>query len=598
MRTIPLVFILAAGCVPGYTPTQPPPKNNNPNTPPPAQPANGPFDLNVFQTQIQPALDAAGGKGCTNANCHGAAAGAGGLHMIASPAKDSADMKSNFMNVTALCDLNVPQNSTFYKKATTLHAGGASVQVSASDATNILNWIAQAKAVNTGTQNPTGNNAGCPDPSNFNVGVFQSYLEPILFGQRDLNNPGSQAITTGCSRATCHGTDRGPGTLVIKDTNTAAQNLASFACFVNLKDPILSDILSCPTDEASCPKYPHPGQNVFANSADLNYQAVLGFLYSAKQATTPLDFAFFARQIQPIFDDPTLAGSPNRTCADGQCHGVAVAGQAPSNSSNFPILSNAGDKSRLLVNFSAAANFANFLSPTGSPLFLYPTNEIADTANNKFATGLPHPGGIDFAVNSTQANAILQWAGGLRPNGNGVNQNWLVAGTFSVATINDPTAIDEANSTPQIFDPMGASQFNGGVWDGLFSAAEVVDMNVEFPQAVNGGRAGYALTYVINTTSTDISAQVTVSSPNVIKMWAGKTVVQNTDNAVAGAPTVVTLPAYSTSKTATRLLLKVFQRQADNAFNFKMSFTDVNSGQLLTNTTGELVFKLSPDGGI
>ena len=38
--------------------------------------------------------------------------------------------------------------------------------------------------------------------------------------------------------------------------------------------------------------------------SDLNYQRVLSYLYSAKTGATPLDFAFFARVVNVIFDDP------------------------------------------------------------------------------------------------------------------------------------------------------------------------------------------------------------------------------------------------------------------------------------------------------
>jgi hypothetical protein len=41
----------------------------------------------------------------------------------------------------------------------------------------------------------------------------------------------------------------------------------------------------------------------------------------------------------------------------------------------------------------------------------------------------------------------------------------------------------------------------------------------------------------------------------------------------------------------------VFQRAADQNFNFQMQFKD-QFGNLLTDRSAELVFKLSPDGGI
>src|SRR5262249_44632407 len=189
-----------------------------------------------------------------------------------------------------------------------------------------------------------------------------------------------------------------------------------------------------------------------------NSQRLLSYPFAAKTVATPIDFAFSARQIDTIFNDVNAVqgGAQNRTCADVvACHGVTIAGQRPPNGSNFAILANATSKDRLGANFASALNFINFLSPQGSSLFMYPTDEIANLAGNRFATGLHHPGGLDFAVNSVQATAILTWAAGLRPDGQGFHQNWLVGGDYAAAAITDPTAIDEVNVKPSLFDPDG-----------------------------------------------------------------------------------------------------------------------------------------------
>jgi len=562
-----------------------------------APPSANPFDYTVFQNSIQPILDTTGMRGCTNASCHGAANGQGGFKLVASPAGGGADMLANFNTVTNVCSLQAPDQSKLYLQATKLHAGGKSVVVSASEAMTILGWIQQAQK-NAGA---TGSGStSCLSANNFNLGVFQAEIQPILFGQVDLNNRGSNRTTSGCASGVCHGVDRTGGALVIKQSSTAAQNLQNFACFVNVTNPSTSPLLTCPLNSPSCPKKPHPGQNVFLpGNTDLNFQRILSYIYSTKTAVTPLDFAFFARQINTIFTDvnSVQGGAQNRSCADAQCHGISAPGQAAPNGSVFGILANAGDKIGLAYNFSTAMNFTNFITPTGSSLFLFPTDEIANLTN-PFATGLHHPGGLDFAVNSTQANAILQWAVGLRPDGNGANANWLVAGTYPAAQITDTTPLDEINSTPAIFDNSNALQFNAGQWDGLFSPTALVDLAAEFPQAQNAGRIAYAVAYVINTTPSEIQAQVTVVSPNVVKLYVGKQPVLQTANAGGdGAPAFATFPSYASSKTTTRLLLKVFQRAADTAFNFTVKFQD-QFGRILTNTTGELVIKLSPDGGI
>ena len=562
-------------------------------TPPPN--AN-PFDYNVFQQQIQPILDTAEGKGCTGASCHGGPMGIGGLQLNAMPAPNSQQMQDNFNKVVSICSITNPQQSLFYLQATNRHASGGSAVVDANQGTAILTWIQTAK---NNASSGGGSTTNCPPADNFNLGVFNTEILPILTGAIDLNNPAGGRTTTGCARATCHGADRTGGALVIKTTSDAATNLANFACFVNLNNPTVSDILLCPLNQPGCRHYPHPGQDVFSGPTDLNYQRILSYLFAAKTVATPIDFAFYARQIDTIFNDVNSVegGSQNRTCADvTSCHGVTIAGQRPPNGSNFAILANASSKDRLGTNFASALNFINFLSPRGSSLFLYPTDQVSNLAN-PFATGLHHPGGLDFTIDSTQATAILTWAAGLRPDVQGFQPNWLVAGDYSAAAITDPTAIDEINVKPSLFDPDGASQFNNGQWDALFGVNTVVDLNQSFPRAQTAGRIAYAAAYVLNSSPSDIQAQITITSPNAIKLYAGNQPVLQSDNASQGATGLALLPAYGTGKTTTRMLLKVFQRAGDNGFNFTVRFTD-QFGNALTNVTGELIMKLSPDGGI
>ena len=133
---------------------------------------------------------------------------------------------------------------------------------------------------------------------------------------------------------------------------------------------------------------------------DLNYQRALAYIYGANAATSPLDFAFFARRVAPILNDPNAVegGAQGRSCSDATaCHGISVAGQAAPNGSDFAVIANASGLDRLTFNFVSATGFVNFLNPRGSSLFMYPTNEIADRAANPFATGIPHPGEIGRA---------------------------------------------------------------------------------------------------------------------------------------------------------------------------------------------------------
>jgi len=211
------------------------------------------------------------------------------------------------------------------------------------------------------------------------------------------------------------------------------------------------------------------------------------------------------------------------------------------------------------------------------------------------ATGLPHPGGADFAVDSNEARLILEWAHGLRPDAQGFVRNWLVAGDYAAGLITDVTPINEAAAEPAIFDPTGAPQFNNGEWDGLFSVEELVDLNQAFPRDATTGRVAYAVVYAVNTTSLDINALITIDSPNAMRIYVGPTLVAQS----AGGETtaVANLPSYSVSKAPTRILIKLFQRAGDDEFAFTARLQD-ELGNLLTNATGEVILTLGPEGGI
>jgi hypothetical protein len=602
--------------------------------------AGGPpptFDsYHVFATVIEPILDTAGGTGCTNTSCHGAAAGIGGLALTQTPTPGTAQMKANFAAISALCNFLVPDQSIFYTQATNNHGG---IAVSQAQGTQILDWITHTANVtpppaDAGTGTGTGSDAGatgggdagggtvngCPPGSPgaditgyLNLAYFSSEIQPILFGTVNYNQPpGTPVASDSCGRGACHGSPTNP--LSLSPKNTAATNLHNFGCFVNLANPNASPILQCPlnANPALCtaPNGTHPGQNVFASQQDLNFQRIASWLYSAqppasvtgggKGAASPLDFAWYARNVGTIFDDPAFGGqgaTGSRTCADtNACHGVTSVGQIPPNLSNFPILANAATKTQMLVNYATAAGFANVFTPQGSELFLFPTNTVAD-ATQPYATGLAHPGGIDIGANSATAQQILTWAGGLRPDGNGNVLNWLVAGTYDVAQVTQSTAAgSEATLAPTIFDNAN-TQLNGGIWDLFASPSANVDLTQPFGQA-GANRVAYAYANVINATGSAIQASVTVSSPNAVEVWVGSSIglAQQNGNNVANA--VGNFPSFSATKQTTRILVKVFQRAADNQFAFTLNLTNLTTNAPLTNTTGELVFRLDPTGGI
>jgi hypothetical protein len=553
-------------------------------------PGASPFDYDVFQNTIMPIVNASGGRGCAISGCHGTAAG--NFSLTANAAPDSPEMEANFIEITRRMNLASPETSLFYLQATTLHGAAASTVVSRAEGESILAWI-KAAAELGGGENP-----GCAPLDRFNGPVFAEEILPLLRGDLDYNDLGGGGATTGCMRGPCHGTDRGPGILYLSDTQEASRNLQNFACFVDLRNPSRSAVLLCPLDDPGCPRRPHPGQDVFSGADDLNYQRLLAYLYGSQLDATPLDFAFFARRVNPIFNDVNSVedGAQGRTCADAvSCHGVSVAGQPPPNGSNFPIIPNATDKARMTYNFASAASFANFLDPEESSLFLYPTNEIANIDDHPFATGLPHPGGEDFAIDSEEALNILKFARGLRPDRNGNITDFLVAGDYPATQISDQTAMNEIDIAPSIFDSSGAPQFNNGQWDGFFAADETVDLNQAFPRGATSGRVAYAVVYLTNVTATDITAQITLDSNNPARLYAGNNLVAQSDGNTISA--VAVLPSYRVSKTTTRLLVKLLQRSTDGEFRFSLSLRD-EFGTPLTDQTGEIVIQLGPQGGI
>ena len=562
-------------------------KDGGPVTPPPGP---SPFNLQTYTTVIEPMLQT-----CIGSGCHGAP-GANGFTLAPGAAAGSAQLTDNFKAVTSRANLDTPANSLIYIQATVKHASGASRTVDATQAQALLAWIEDAKKNNT-SQPPGGSN-GCAPVDKFNIGVFRTEVLPILSGAVDLNQPDGQGRGPGCMSTQCHGIDRGPGKLSLVASAEPAVQLQNFACFVNLNSPSASVILQCPLNLFGCP-LDHPGQDVLGGNDDFNYQKLLAFVYGAKANVSPLDFAFFVRNINPIFNDLNAVegGAQGRTCSDTQsCHGVSIAGQVPPNGSDFPIIPAASGLDRLTFNFVSATGFSNFLTPSGSSLFLYPTNLVADRAASPFATGLSHPGGSDFAVDSNEAKLILKWSGGLRPDGQGFNPNWLVQGDFPATLITDQTLIDETTVEPAIFD-RGGGFFNRGEWDGTFSANNLVDLNAVFPRAQNSGRVAYAVAYIVNTVPRQIQAQMSIVTNNPVRIYVDGALVGQNDQS-GGNTAFLSLKAAGTPNTkATRVLIKLLQRANDAQFAFTAQFRD-QFGTLLTDVTRELVFTLGSNGGI
>jgi hypothetical protein len=551
------------------------------------------FDAAVYGASVQPALDDAG---CLDAGCHDDSA-AGGFGLHPRPAADSAELTDNLGRVVKLIDFSTGQAgaplSRIYVRSIDGHRG---VRLPGEDAAALLDWLRDD--LPPGDQPPP---PGCADPGSFNLALFRDEILPVLRGDRDLNDPGSGRVTTGCTRGPCHGTEREPGTLYLADDAPVEDNLRRFACFVDLANPSASQVLACPLDLPGCVVSPHPGEDIYSGVKDRNYQRVLSYLYASASEATPLDFAFFVRRISPMFNDPNAVqdGALGRSCSDNQvCHGVQIIGDRPANYSNLPLIPETTAEEELMLNFIAAANFAYFPEPSQSSLFLYPTNEITNL-ENPLATGLPHPGGRAFGPDEPEAALILEWAGGLRSDDEGYMRYWLVAGDFGASDVTDPGILAEATMMPRIFESSSQSlTFHAGQWDAFVSTQRFIDLNEQgqgFFRPVPSERLVYAVSYVINTTPDDLRVVMRVSSPNDVELHAGNE--RGVGFAGAGTSVTVTLPPYASSRQVTRIMVKVFQTSDDPTFGFELQLTDADAN-VLTGAGRELVFKLGPQGGI
>jgi hypothetical protein len=550
------------------------------------------FDFDRYQTAVDPLFEK---NGCLISGCHDPGARGGGFFLDPDAAPGSDAMQANFEAVTRRVEVNSGKagaaQSVIYVRTQKIHFNAG---FTPGDAGTLLAWIEDA--LPDRPEPP----ATCADAGRFNASVFGAEIMPVLEGRVDLNDRDG-GTSTGCTRSACHGAQRGAGTLFLDPAADPAENLERFACFVNLDQPSASAILACPLGLSSCPfGDDHPGGDIFSGVTDLNYQRVLSYLYAAT-SNSPLDFAFYARRIDPLFNDEDAVqdGATNQTCASVQgCHGVVSATQPPPNRSNFPIIAEATDEADLRLNYASASNFTHFPDPGQSALILYPTNEIANV-DNPLGTGLRHPV-TAFAIVDEETQLILEWAGGLRATAEGFLRHWLVAGDYQATNVTDEAIDGEDTLTPEIFDDARTGgRFNNGLWDGFFSAADFIDLNDPVQGFfVQGGqnRIVYAVAYVTNTSTRDIDAVFEVSSPNDVELTVG-----NGSGAIgragAGAVATARLPPYAANETDryTRILIKVFQRPGDAQFGFDLRISDANGNLLQGN---ELLFKLSPDGSI
>jgi hypothetical protein len=551
-----------------------------------------PFDVQRFEAEILPDLRSS----CAGAACHLGPDSPTGYNVWLDEGSPCATVES-FNAFYAHTDFRIdPANSLILRifDGTLEHPG---VIGDANLMDQLRGFIEDAHTRYTGD---TGPSDACAPAAIFDVDVFYGEIMPLLEGTIDYNDPESGGVFTGCALAACHGNDRGPGTLHIDPAATPADNLDRFRCFVDQHNPAASQALLCPLNLPGCQTRPHPGADVFFGLDDLNYQKLLSYILAAKNGPAPLDFAFFARQINPMLDDEdaVMDGIIGLTCASAGCH-RSLGGQSPDNGANLGIIPEATAPADLFLNYAEAVKFVYAPDGSQSSLLMYPTNEVANRTNAA-ATGLDHPGGQCFGIDEPEAIDLLQFAGGLRPDGQGFLHHFLVAGLFPATDVTDAAPFDEDAIRPRIFERSGQSGlFNQGLWDVHSSGSENIDFLDAFQVDDAEELFAFGVAYVINTTVRDLDVVISVESVNDVVLRVGNEpdlVREVVGRDGAGATVTTRLPAFASSRQLTRIMVKVFQKIGDVGLGFTIQFSDDN-GNLLTDATRELVFTLGGEGG-
>ena len=550
-----------------------------------------PFDFGIYSQFIADILENAnsGGVNCADSTCH--SIGVGGLTLTTRGAGSVSTInQANFVNVIDNISLTLPSTQTaFYRAASTVHAGGLSNVLSQTELNTISNWIEDARG---NASVPPG---GCASPVNYNLDVFRTEIQPILFGHIDYNNLQETNVTSGCLGNGCHEADRFGGALVIKRENSAQDNLRALTCFINETNPTLSEVFLCAIGSSECSSSNHPGGQLWQGSTDANYQRLMQYITTSSQPTTPIDFSYFAALINPILTSSGLAA--NGGCANLQCHGFA--GEQFSGTSNFKLFQNETNLELIEHNFRAAAAFTNFLVPEASSLFLYPTDEISNVDNIQ-AVGVTHS--RLFESTSVPAENIRRWAGGLRLEPGGGLTDWLVVGTFRTSDLLDNTVVNEATVAPGFGDRVLGADAQNGNWTVRPAERDFRAVNLDsvFEEAT-ASRTAYAVSYLLNLSEQTISARLNITTNVDMHIYVNgllsTEMIVGTSSSADGVA-VLSLPPFSTTRQTTKVLLKMFQNTGagQEDMQFSAILQEADSSIPLDNFDGRVVIKLGPEG--
>ncbi|HEV2379824.1 MAG TPA: hypothetical protein VG206_08515 [Terriglobia bacterium] len=183
-------------------------------------------------------------------------------------------------------------------------------------------------------------------------------------------------------------------------------NFASVLSVIDERNPERSRLLLKPLDprtqEGDLKGMEHDGGVFWANQYDPDFEIVLGWLKGAKLETPPekqLDFAYFAKHVEPVFSTP---GSDGVACINcHSTHAILHLLSPATREGQFSV-------EQLVNNYQAAHRVVDEAAPANSFIVRKPTSLREGEPG-----GLSHAGGIRWPekTQSWQYKALITWIG-------------------------------------------------------------------------------------------------------------------------------------------------------------------------------------------
>jgi hypothetical protein len=183
-------------------------------------------------------------------------------------------------------------------------------------------------------------------------------------------------------------------------------NFVSMLAVINRKDPEHSKLLLKPldprTNEGTVHGMEHDGGVFWANQYDPDFEIVRDWLKGAKLETAPekqLDFAYFVKHVEPIFQTPGPDGIACMNCHS--THAILHLLSPETREGRFSV-------EQLVNNYQSAHRVVDEAAPTNSFIVRKPTSLREGEPG-----GLSHAGGVRWPdkTQSWQYKALITWIG-------------------------------------------------------------------------------------------------------------------------------------------------------------------------------------------